>query len=221
MRASPCQWLFFLWKEKVVSLWITCFSSFFLQNANRISSVFILFMLQDFPRLTLFCFRCFNYNHFFRPFMETVISEPQDCSSLSGYNIDNLCVEVSWFKEPVISSISQPDMNFFTFIAERNHNGGSMVVLSWMSSIAIFACSKVFLSFCEDSFLHRVDDHCPLYNAHCSWDCTIFQCWKKVRMYDGSDIFTIASCANFHCFTVGMRLLQLTPRQSSHFSSEV
>ncbi|XP_046854723.1 bifunctional apoptosis regulator-like [Xenia sp. Carnegie-2017] len=63
------------------------------KNANRISSVFLLFMLQEFPRLTLFCFRCFNYNHFFRPFMETVISEPQDCSSLSGYNIDNLCVE--------------------------------------------------------------------------------------------------------------------------------
>ena len=56
------------------------------KDANRISSVFLLFMLQDFPRLTILYYRIFHYHGVFLPFMETVIDKAQRCEHVESLN---------------------------------------------------------------------------------------------------------------------------------------
>ncbi|XP_028406702.1 bifunctional apoptosis regulator-like [Dendronephthya gigantea] len=47
------------------------------KDAHRISSIFLLFMLQDFPRLTIFLHRFMWHDTVFMPFMRTVAARPQ------------------------------------------------------------------------------------------------------------------------------------------------
>ena len=65
---------------------ITEFISF-IKDAHRISSIFLLFMLQDFPRLTMLSYRFVWYDTVFMPFMRTVAARPQ-CQQ-EEYNHDD------------------------------------------------------------------------------------------------------------------------------------